>query len=225
MKKQIDANSIEGDKILTEKLLNAQDKIKDLKEESNILKTSNLVEREKVKRNEKEKLDLLDKCAQLERSIVNNEQCLIEVTNNYEESKKQAQFTQEELEKYIALEQKLRRELNRNLNQDFDLKKRVNANAELVDTYCSQMQTKDEIIYNLNKDLRGVEEKALNLAKLVDKKRYDGQGSGMKRSISSYYPFIGGSSTKKGSRESSPTKSLALASSGYHPIDFSNMYK
>ena len=69
------------------------------------------------------KLDLMDKLAELDRALIMTESDLISTKNQFEDLKRQLVLNNKELDHQLATEQKLRRDLNRNLNQDLDLKK------------------------------------------------------------------------------------------------------
>lgn len=79
---------------------------------------------------------------------------MIEQKNAYEGLKKQYNLKDQDLETLIVLEQKLRKELNRNLNQDFNLKNQVNRNASIVDDYQRNLQQKDATINRLQNELK-----------------------------------------------------------------------
>ena len=59
----------------------------------------------------------------MEREAVNLEADLISAKNQYDELKRQSLVNSKELEHQIATEHRLRKDLNRNLNQDLDLKR------------------------------------------------------------------------------------------------------
>jgi hypothetical protein len=69
------------------------------------------------------KLDLMDKLAEQDRALIMAESDLISTKNQFEDLKRQLVLNNKELDHQLATEQKLRRDLNRNLNQDLDLKK------------------------------------------------------------------------------------------------------
>lgn len=58
MSKQINTGKIDADKKLIDQITKAEEEVKDLQQNNEVLKASNLIEREKVKSKEKEKLDI-----------------------------------------------------------------------------------------------------------------------------------------------------------------------
>jgi hypothetical protein len=65
----------------------------------------------------------MDKLAEQDRALIMAESDLISTKNQFEDLKRQLVLNNKELDHQLATEQKLRRDLNRNLNQDLDLKK------------------------------------------------------------------------------------------------------
>jgi hypothetical protein len=87
------------------------------------MKKANLVEKERVKERERTTMDLMEKLAEMERDNVTKEADLISAKSQYEDLKRQLVLNGKELSHQIEIEQKLRRDLNRNMNFDLDLKK------------------------------------------------------------------------------------------------------
>ena len=87
------------------------------------MKKANLVEKERVKERERTTMDLMEKLAEIERDNVTKEADLISAKSQYEDLKRQLVLNGKELSHQIEIEQKMRRDLNRNMNSDLDLKK------------------------------------------------------------------------------------------------------
>ena len=82
-----------------------------------------MVERERLKEKERDRLDLLDKIAALEREMISLQADLISTKSQYEDLRRQLALNIKQLEQQMQIEHKLRKDLNKNLNQDLDLKR------------------------------------------------------------------------------------------------------
>jgi len=197
----------------------------ELDEEVTLLKKANLVEKERLKERERTNMDLMEKLASIERDLVAKEADLIGAKSQYEDLKRQLVLNGKELGHQVEIEQKLRRDLNRNMNGDLELKKERDSMAGQLDMIQSTFSDKDDKINRLENALKKYEDKSLRLARTVDKLRGEkdgGKPSDKKQSVQSYYPFPN-SSAKKGrsSQEPSPLKSNTNNSNP--PLYYSNM--
>lgn len=206
--------------------------------DNGFLKNELMVEKEKNKVRLSEKDFLGDKMEAMRKESINLEADLIATKNQYEELKRQLYLNGKHIEHQSEIEARLRKDLNRNLNQDLDLRRERDQASDQLMEHRKAIDDRDRQITMLEKELAKLEDKSLRLARTVDKMKFDSERVKQfptKTSINNYYPFpvsshkkqtMGRHESEVGSKGGNSSRNQSPITQGAKPqsnIYYSNM--
>lgn len=137
--------------------------------DADLMKRYNLVEVEKGKAKEQDIVYLEDRVTEQSTQMISVETDLDLYKNQYADLKAVLQVNANDLRTQVQLEQRLRAELNRNINRDLELKKVGETLALQIRHLQKELNEKDDMVAMLKRDLERFQDKTMNLSSALEK--------------------------------------------------------